>query len=106
MLALRAELGGDPTWRETCWGGCGRRRWGAYAHQDLPFEWLVEELGVERSLAYAPVFQVVFALNKLFRPRRAGCCWSTWSWSRSEAAAASPGSTWTWCSPTRTVETA
>src|ERR1700682_3599304 len=62
MVVIRTRLHGDPTFlevlqqvREVCLG--------AYAHQELPFEKVVEELGSERRQGRAPLVQVAFRVR-------------------------------------------
>ncbi|MEV7969497.1 amino acid adenylation domain-containing protein [Sphaerisporangium sp. NPDC088356] len=69
-IVLRGDLSGDPSFRELL----QRTRAAAveaYRHQTVPFELLLNELGVERDLSRAPLFQTMLVLHDMGETRLA-----------------------------------
>jgi len=66
-LVLRARFAGDPTFQELLRQVRGASL-DAFAHQELPFEQLVEALQPVRALSHSPLFQAMFVLQNT--PRR------------------------------------
>ncbi|MCU7496663.1 MAG: amino acid adenylation domain-containing protein [Ignavibacteria bacterium] len=61
-LVMRANLSGSPGFQDVTRAN-RKKVLAAFAHQDLPFEQLVEKLQPERNLSYSPIFQAAFVFQ-------------------------------------------
>ncbi|EJW15203.1 nonribosomal peptide synthetase subunit [Paenibacillus alvei DSM 29] len=61
-LVIRSDLSSNPTFRELM-QQTKKQVLGAYEHQDLPFDQLVQALQSDRETSHSPLFQVMFAMN-------------------------------------------
>ncbi|HZD30060.1 MAG TPA: condensation domain-containing protein, partial [Candidatus Angelobacter sp.] len=69
LLAVRTDLSGNPTFRELL----GRVREGlleSYAHQEVPFPKIVQEVQPDRSAMHNPIVQVLFVMQNVPRAKR------------------------------------
>ena len=69
-ITLRTDCSGDPSF-QTLLARVREAMLGAYHHQNLPFESLLEALQPPRDLSCTPLFQVLFVLHNIQGPRPA-----------------------------------
>jgi non-ribosomal peptide synthetase component F len=67
LLALRTDLTGNPGFRELL-RRVREMTLAAYAHQNIPFEQVVEAMQLRHDLSHTPLFQVLFVLQNMPHP--------------------------------------